>query len=306
MLEKLLHLYTTSMKGRVYNLVPHLWGPPGCGKSTFVKQLAELMDVCLHTINVSRLSPLELEGVQMPSDDRLNLLLATYWNDLQEGDVVFLDEFLRGFPEVYNGLLDIITSREVAGHKLPNVFFIAASNSTVAYDPALTDRLLHLPVPDIRRSTTARKHLAQVLIRETGMHPDVEAFDYMDAVLSTLVEPMYHLLDDKPAALNQSKESHKARSLRHIAGLINLRYVNDATVHGLLHENNRRCEAAKTPQHAILYWHRGHLWGPPDRAFHEKGLSLRSLTPQQRAQIELNIELLDAREARKEMADEDD
>ena len=141
MLKKLLKLYVTAMTGKVYSPVPHLFGPPGCGKSEVVKQAAQVLGVNLHIINVSRISPLEL-----------NLLTATFWTQLKEGDILLFDEFLHGSPEVYNELLDIITSREVGGFKLPNVFILAASNSTAAYDKALEDRLLHLPVADPRSS----------------------------------------------------------------------------------------------------------------------------------------------------------
>ena len=76
------------------------------------------------------------EGVEM----KLQLLLNSIWDNLEEGDIVLFDEFLRGFPEVYNGLLDIITSRQIGLHKLPKVFFVAASNSVATYDKALEDR----------------------------------------------------------------------------------------------------------------------------------------------------------------------
>ena len=66
MLEKVLKLYTAAMLGDVRSPTPHLFGPPGSGKSSVVEQAAEMLGVTLHTINVSRISPLELEGVQMP------------------------------------------------------------------------------------------------------------------------------------------------------------------------------------------------------------------------------------------------
>ena len=139
-LEKVLRLYTTAMATGVTSPLPHIYGPPGSGKSSSIKQAAELIGVKMHTINLSRVSPLELEGVQMPvteEDVKLKLLHATFWTQLQEGDILLLDEFLRGFPEVYNGLLDILTAREVGGFTLPNVFIIAASYCVIAYDTAL-------------------------------------------------------------------------------------------------------------------------------------------------------------------------
>ena len=158
-------LYAMSMAYKVTSPMPHLVGPPGCGKSTYVQQLADLLGVELHIINVSRLSPLDVEGVQMPhglGDDMiLKMLPATYWSTLKDGDILLFDEFLRGFPEVYNAILDIFTSRRVGALRLPDVFIIGASNSVVAYDSALEDRLLHITVPDPRKSKTEKAHIAQ-------------------------------------------------------------------------------------------------------------------------------------------------
>ena len=183
MLSTILRLYTAARAERVRTPVPHLFGPPGCGKSSFVEQAAKMLGVNLHQINVSRISPLELEGVQMPTEGKLELLLATYWNNLKDGDILFLDEFLRGFPEVYNGLLDILTSRTVGGHELPDVFIIAASNSTTAYDPALTDRLLHLYVPDPRTSKTEDMRIRSSIVSALGLMPSMATAMSMDALM---------------------------------------------------------------------------------------------------------------------------
>src|SRR5690606_30520921 len=64
MLQKLIKLYRAYMMTGVTSPLPHLAGPPGVGKSSVVKELANLLGVQLHTINVSRLSPLEIEGIQ--------------------------------------------------------------------------------------------------------------------------------------------------------------------------------------------------------------------------------------------------
>lgn len=177
MLEDILKLYVMAMAGDVRSPIPHLFGPAGCGKSSSVEMAANILNVNLHIINVSRISPLELEGVQMPDKNHkeLNLLTATYWSKLKEGDIVLLDEFLRGFPEVYNGLLDIMTSRQVGGFQLPKVFFIAASNSTVAYDAALSDRLLHLPVADPRVNKAEHNNIARMLVDNIGLLPEMAA-----------------------------------------------------------------------------------------------------------------------------------
>ena len=230
------------------------FGPPGCGKSTFVEQAAELLGVNLHIINVSRISPLELEGVQMPNKNHteINLLTAIYWKRLKEGDIVLFDEFLRGFPEVYNGLLDIMTSRQVGGFKLPKVFMIAASNSTVAYDKALEDRLLHLPVPDPRKSPFEKMKIAQVIVDKIGLLPDMVWATEMTDLIHYEVNPTYDILDALTKKGNIGAASTKGSSVRNLIGQAQLRHSTSEYLTELLAENNRRAINQGKHQFVVL------------------------------------------------------
>ena len=309
MLETILKLYTAAMIGEVRTPVPHLFGPPGCGKSTFAKQAADVLGVSLHTINVSRISPLELEGVQMPdkNNQRLNLLTATFWTQLKEGDILLLDEFLRGFPEVYNGMLDILTSREVGGYKLPKVFIMAASNSVATYDAALEDRLLHLPVPDIRSSISARKALQKLLIKEAGLLPSMESTHEMEELFRMEILPTYMLLDslkgDRAVSPAQS-----GKSVRNLLGQIHYRCIQSTALQVLIDLNNNTAQQQAKFQYMIVT-------KPSDVADEATVEGLRSLkknprlTPNQVKQLELNIQLLDlfiAKSAQKEGEESED
>ena len=254
MLRKILKLYTTAMLNEVRTPTPHLFGPPGCGKSTFCEQAAELLGVNLHVINVSRISPLELEGVQMPNKDNseLNLLTAIFWTRMKDGDILLLDEFLRGFPEVYNGLLDILTSRQVGGYRLPKVFIIAASNTTVAYDKALEDRLLHLKVPDPRTSVRESEHLAKLLVEKTGMLPSMTTTYEMQELLRTEVYPMYELLDSLNNKGTANTIMLKGSSIRNLIGQVLLRELQSPALKALLEQNNSSAIRVGKPQYVIL------------------------------------------------------
>lgn len=225
MLSKLIALYTAAQTQGTTSPMPHLFGPPGTGKSSVVKQLADLAGVRLHTVNVSRLSPLELEGVQVPNKDasELNMLYSSLWTALKPGDIILWDEYLRGFPEVYNGILDILTSRHVAGLDLPPVFMVGASNSTVAYDPALDDRLLHIPVPDIRKNNNAYDDMIQRFITEASLMPYEEVVDYVSAWFQTYVTPGYRVLDELARKPQAGSDMTEYISPRKAAGMIQLR-----------------------------------------------------------------------------------
>ena len=306
MLSTILRLYTAARAERVRTPVPHLFGPPGCGKSSFVEQAAKMLGVNLHQINVSRISPLELEGVQMPTEGKLELLLAPYWNNLKDGDILFLDEFLRGFPEVYNGLLDILTSRTVGGHELPDVFIIAASNSTTAYDPALTDRLLHLYVPDPRTSKTEDMRIRSSIINALGLMPSMATSMSMDALMSEHILPMYKMLDAAKGNNVGSTSSSQDMSPRNLIGQGQLRECTSGDLYALLESNNAAAMRQGKPQFVRIAYYKNRIT-PVDPTYVEKMVPLLSsdkLTPAQRIQAQVNINLIESDAVMKEASND--
>lgn len=306
MLSTILRLYTAARAERVRTPVPHLFGPPGCGKSSFVEQAAKMLGVNLHQINVSRISPLELEGVQMPTEGKLELLLATYWNNLKDGDILFLDEFLRGFPEVYNGLLDILTSRTVGGHELPDVFIIAASNSTTAYDPALTDRLLHLYVPDPRTSKTEDMRIRSSIVSALGLLPSMATAMSMDALMSEHILPMYKMLDAAKGNNVGSTSSSQDMSPRNLIGQGQLRECTSGDLYALLESNNAAAMRQGKPQFVRIAYYKNRIT-PVDPTYVEKMVPLLSsdkLTPAQRIQAQVNINLIESDAVMKEASND--
>lgn len=309
MLEQIFRLYTMAMAGDVIvSPTPHLVGPPGCGKSTAVAQAAEMLGVNLHTINVSRMSPLEIEGLQMPVDDneRVQLLLAAHWDRLEDGDILLFDEFLRGFPEVYNGLLDIFTSREVAGIKLPKVFIIAASNSVTTYDPALEDRLLHLPVRDPRNSKMYRAQLGDDLLSHIGLNPKMDKSMELAEVLRAEVLPMYDVLDTFKGKGTHGGTSAKGSSMRKLIGQALLREVESSELKSLINENNRVSFREGKPQYIVLL--NGNLASQALDGYESQAkaiLKSDKLTPRQRLNTELNLQLIELDRTKKETNDDD-
>lgn len=306
MLEKILRLYSMAMAVDVRSPLPHLFGPPGCGKSTVVEEAAEIIGCKMHTINVSRISPLELEGVQMPGENgKLEMLIATYWSKLNEGDILLFDEFLRGFPEVYNGLLDIITSRHVAGYDLPRVFIIAASNSTVSYDKALEDRLLHVPVADPRSNAAEKRRLAKLIVAKLGLHPDMADSFEMQTMLDTVVLPMYQMLDNLKAHSSTTIIDPKACSIRNLIGQAQLREVKTASLRELLSMNNQRAVRDGKLQYVYLVKAKDAAAIPGYEAKAKALVGNDRLTEVQALNLSLNLQLLQMEAIRNEKGSEE-
>lgn len=310
MLEKILKLYVMAMAGDVRSPMPHLVGPPGCGKSTCVELAAEMLGVNLHIINVSRLSPLEVEGVQMPHtvDEEmiLKMLPATFWTALKNRDIILFDEFLRGFPEVYNALLDTLTSRRVGAFELPKVFIIGASNSVTAYDAALEDRLLHLPVPDPRTNKAEKKHLAEIIVDKLGLLPEMVTSTEMNSLLDTEVLPMFEILDQFKGKGSTGAKLN-GRSVRNLIGQAQLREVQSTSLKEMLDMNNHHACSKSKWQYVLL----------PDGknpnvnyVTQSSKLPKDKLTPVQLLNLELNHQLIELEAARREKegttADDDD
>jgi hypothetical protein len=311
MLELLIRLYRMSMAYDVRSPMPHLVGPPGSGKSWHVEKLAELLEVELHILNVSRLSPLEVEGVQMPhghGDEMvLRMLPARWWTRLKDGDILLMDEFLRGFPEVYDSLLDVFTSRRVGNFRLPKVFIIGASNSVVAYDPALTDRLMHITVPDPRKRKAERQLIAKMLVRELGLLPQMEKSAEMDNLLDTEVLPTYKVLDSfqkkGTKVVSAPKDSFEGHSVRHLIGQGQLRHVTSPALRELIDNNNLMAINSSKPQYILLLDARAVPSGYVQSARKLRGNP--HLTPVQALNLEMNLELLEL-EAARSQKDEDE
>lgn len=301
-LPNILKMYRMYMNTGSTGLLPHGFGPPGVGKSSIAQQAADLLGVNLHVINVARVSPLEVEGIQMPVDDnqRLHALTATYWTRIQPGDIVLWDEYLRGFPEVYNAILDIMTSREVGDFKIPQSFWIAASNSIATYDPALEDRLLHMPVPDIRNNTDARDQAKKIFVEKTGMHPSmVDSYELSD-LFEMEVFPMYSILDD--LANKRVAQHTKGSSVRNLISQVHLRQFSSWVLKDVIRANNQR--AVNEPEWQILD-------APQDKEVFSNLLMSDRLTPVQRMNAQIHLELAEMvevfrEEAREEEEDEDD
>lgn len=305
MLEMLLRLYVMALAYDVRSPMPHLVGPPGSGKSTMVEQLAAQLEVNLHVINVSRLSPLEVEGVQMPHGQGeemvLKMLPATFWTSLEEGDILLMDEFLRGFPEVYSSLLDIFTSRRVGAYRLPKVFIVGASNSVIAYDFALEDRLLHIPVTDPRKNAIERGRLATILLEDLGLDPSMANSMEMTALLEEEVLPTFDVLDVFKKRGTKVTSTEKGRSLRNLIGQAQLRQVQSPKLVDLIDANNQHAVSKGLWQYVFLL--NGKM---PPKGYVDAANALRGndkLTHVQATNLDMNLELIELELAKTEEED---
>ena len=128
-----------------------LWGAPGIGKSSIVKQIAQEMNVAFIDLRLALMDPTDLKGIPFYDKETHSALWASPAFLPREGEgILFLDELNSAAPSVQSSAYQLILDRKVGEYELPNGWAIVAAgnregDSGVTYRmPApLANRFVH-------------------------------------------------------------------------------------------------------------------------------------------------------------------
>jgi hypothetical protein len=144
-----------SLKALIDKKVPvFIWGAPGIGKSSIVKETADELSLEFIDLRLSLMDPTDLKGI--PFLDKKNS--QAVWakpnflpKDTSSQGVLFLDEINSAPPSVQASAYQLILDRRVGDYELPkNWSIIAAGNRegdrSVVYKmpSALSNRFIHI------------------------------------------------------------------------------------------------------------------------------------------------------------------
>lgn len=133
---------------------PMLVSTPGKGKTAFVNHLADTLHVNIKAINTSTFEGVDANGMPYidPDTHKLNISKPFWLEDLQDGDILFLDEFSNAPSEVRNAFLQIILDQKLpSGAEMPHLRIIGAMNPAddlegyVEFSNAMKDRWAFIP-----------------------------------------------------------------------------------------------------------------------------------------------------------------
>ncbi len=108
-----------------------LWGPPGSGKSSAVRDLASAMGLACQTVIASIREPSDFAGLPVVERDGVRFAPPRWAVDLHEAGsgLLFLDELSTAPPAVQAALLRVVLERTVGDLRLPDdVVVVAAAN----------------------------------------------------------------------------------------------------------------------------------------------------------------------------------
>ncbi|MEZ6140889.1 MAG: MoxR family ATPase [Zavarzinella sp.] len=118
----------------------YLWGPPGIGKSTLIRQVALAGSLPLVDIRATLLDPVDLRGLPHLNNGSVQWCPPAFLPSGGEG-ILFLDELAQAPPLVQSACLQLTLDRRLGEYELPAGWsIIAASNRSE--DRAGTHRLI--------------------------------------------------------------------------------------------------------------------------------------------------------------------
>lgn len=129
-----------------------LWGPPGIGKSSIVKKVAEDKSLNLIDLRISQLAPTDIRGLPFVQDGMARFAPPSFLPREGKG-ILFVDEFNMASPSMMGIAQQLILDRQVGDYTVPEGWFIvAAGNRTedraaVSQMPApVANRFIHFNV----------------------------------------------------------------------------------------------------------------------------------------------------------------
>jgi len=113
------------------DIVPCLLGAPGIGKTEGIEEFARTHGRDVVHIIASQILPTEVSGMTMPNQEThsMDVFDHSRLSHMRDGDILFLDELLKGQQQVLSACLTLVQERRLmSGTHLPDVIIVAAAN----------------------------------------------------------------------------------------------------------------------------------------------------------------------------------
>jgi hypothetical protein len=122
---------TKSLTALVAQKVPtFLWGAPGIGKSSIVKEIAQSRGVGFIDLRLALMDPTDLKGIPFYDKESHSALWAPPAFLPRDGEgILFLDELNAAAPAVQSSAYQLILDRAIGEYRLPDGWAIVAAGN---------------------------------------------------------------------------------------------------------------------------------------------------------------------------------
>ena len=128
-----------------------IWGAPGIGKTDIIKQLANKLGVPVILIDLSRMDPLDIGGLPVPTKavgaggeeiDVFTSAIVDVWPRSNgpdgKGGIIFFDEFNNSSERTMNASHNLLLGSSIGKYKLPSQWVIFAAGNRHSDNPRVT------------------------------------------------------------------------------------------------------------------------------------------------------------------------
>ena len=144
-------------KRKVSELVPPvmIWGPPGVGKSSVIRDIAHDLGVGFIDVRLAQREPIDIRGLPVPTDDGVHWHISADWpRDPESKGIIIFDELTAADRTLQVAAYEFILDRRLGDlYTVPEGWYIVgagnrASDRAVAttMSSALANRFMHVEI----------------------------------------------------------------------------------------------------------------------------------------------------------------
>ena len=155
-----------------------LWGPPGVGKSSLVREACRAHGIEFIDIRLSQRDPVDIRGLPVPREDAVVWLRSSDWpRDRASRGIILFDELTAADRALQVAVYEILLDRRLGTlYELPPGWYLMGAGNrgedravATGFSSALANRFLHLEMGPVLEDWLP-------WARAAGVHPDVTGF----------------------------------------------------------------------------------------------------------------------------------
>ena len=155
-----------------------LWGAPGVGKSTLIRNLAQEYGVGFIDVRLAQREPVDIRGLPVPTDNGVEWQVSAEWpRDPESKGIILFDELTAADRSLQVAAYEFILDRRLGElYKVPDNWYICAAGNRITdravaatMSSALANRFLHVEL-----ESNADNWLEWAVKNE--IHPSVSGF----------------------------------------------------------------------------------------------------------------------------------
>jgi hypothetical protein len=138
-----------------------IWGPPGIGKSTFIRNLCKENDIGFIDVRLAQREPVDIRGLPVPRDDKqgIDWIVSSEWpragvDGTPEKGIILFDEITAADSTLQVAAYEFILDRRLGQlYQVPEGWYIVAAGNRTGdaavartMSSALANRFCHLEV----------------------------------------------------------------------------------------------------------------------------------------------------------------